>query len=134
MPELPARASGPPVRRALLDGAAGRLARPYTASGGRTEAAAGLDLMTLVSAVGSAPPHDLGPDHVQLLDLCRGPVSVAELAARARQPVVVAKVLLSDLADRGAVVTRAPVAAPLGPDPTDRQLLEAVLDGLRRRL
>jgi DNA-binding IclR family transcriptional regulator len=58
-------------------------------------------------------------------------VSVAEIAAHLRLPAAVTKVLLSDLVDCGAVTAR----APRGHDtPTDRSLLEAVLDGLRRRL
>ena len=118
----------------LLDESAGRLIRPYTVSNGRTRPSAHFDLMTLVMATGTRPQSYLGPDHAQVLALCGGPVSVAELASRTRLPAVVTKVLLSDLADCGAITTRAPAAAPLGSDPTDRQLLEAVLDGLRRRL
>ncbi|GEB47613.1 hypothetical protein SCA03_01640 [Streptomyces cacaoi] len=141
---LPRRVSARPKPRAdaagvlgappLLDGAAGRLVRPYTVSGGRTRPTADFDLMTLVMATGDRPQGYLGPDHTRVLGLCRGPVSVAELAAQIRLPAVVTKVLLSDLADCGAIRARAPVRAPLGPDPTDRELLEAVLDGLRRRL
>ncbi|NGO68425.1 DUF742 domain-containing protein [Streptomyces boncukensis] len=118
----------------LLDDDAGRLVRPYTASNGRTRPSAHFDLMTLVMATGARPQGYLGPDHAQVLGLCCGPVSVAELASRIRLPAVVTKVLLSDLADCGAISTRAPAPAPLGPDPTDRELLEAVLDGLRKRL
>ncbi|MFD7446379.1 DUF742 domain-containing protein [Streptomyces sp. NPDC059909] len=114
-----------------LDDAAGRLIRPYTVSGGRTRPTAALDLLSLVMATGTAPPTPLGPEHTLALGLCDGPTSVAEIAAHLRLPAVVTKVLLSDLVDCGAVTARAP---RFQEPPTDRSLLEAVLDGLRRRL
>ncbi|MCT2591688.1 DUF742 domain-containing protein [Streptomyces sp. N2-109] len=117
-----------------LDGDAGRLVRPYTVSDGRTKPSAHFDLLTLVMATGTRPHSYLGPDHSHVLGLCGGPLSVAEIAAHIRQPAMVAKVLLSDLVDCGAITARAPERAPLGSDPTDRDLLEAVLDGLRKRL
>ena len=125
--------SGGDGRNPLLDDAAGLLVRPYTACAGRTRPSAHFELLTQVIATGAAELH-LGPEHTQLLTLCAVPVSVAELAAQIRQPVVVTKVLLSDLVDCGAVCARAPVPAQLSEDPTDRELLEAVLDGLRKRL
>jgi hypothetical protein len=123
-----------PLEGPWLDGDAGRLVRPYTVSNGRTKPSAQFDLLTLVMATGERPNSYLGPDHTQVLKLCGGPVSVAEIAAQIAQPAVVTKVLLSDLVACGAIISRAPVPAPLGNDPTDRDLLEAVLDGLRRRL
>lgn len=120
-----------PMDGPLLDDAAGRLIRPYTVSGGRTRPTAALDLLSLVMATGTVPQAHLGPEHTMALDLCRGPTSVAEIAAHLRLPAVVTKVLLSDLVDCGAVTARAPRSHVT---PTDRSLLEAVLDGLRRRL
>jgi Protein of unknown function (DUF742). len=73
----------------------------------------------------------LGPEHTTALGLCHGPTSVAEIAAHLRLPAVVTKVLLSDLVDCGALTARQPRHHH---DSTDRSLLEAVLDGLRRRL
>ncbi|GAB3970539.1 DUF742 domain-containing protein [Streptomyces sparsus] len=115
-----------------LDDAAGRLIRPYTVSNGRTRPSAKFDLLTLVMATGSRALSHLGPDHVQVLGLCHGPTSVAEIAAHIRLPAVVTKVLLSDLVDCGALTAKAPVR--LGADSSDRDLLEAVLHGLRARL
>ncbi|MGW4203102.1 DUF742 domain-containing protein [Streptomyces sp. NPDC004726] len=115
----------------LLDDAAGRLIRPYTVSGGRTRPTAALDLLSLVMATGTVPRTQLGPEHALALGLCGGPTSVAEISARLKLPAVVTKVLLSDLVDCGAVTARAPRPHDT---PTDRSLLEAVLDGLRRRL
>ncbi|RII20629.1 hypothetical protein DSC45_05330 [Streptomyces sp. YIM 130001] len=115
-----------------LDDAAGRLVRPYTVSNGRTQPTAPLDLLSLLMPTGSAHLGHLGPEHSQALGLCGGgPTSVAEVAAQLRLPAVVAKVLLSDLVDCGALTTKAPA---FHHTPTDRSLLEAVLDGLRRRL
>ncbi|MFD9244619.1 DUF742 domain-containing protein [Streptomyces sp. NPDC059556] len=114
-----------------LDDAAGRLIRPYAVSGGRTRPTIALDLLSLVTATGSSPRTSLGPEHSLALELCDGPTSVAEIAAHLRLPAVVTKVLLSDLLDCGALTARAP---GFHDNPTDRSLLEAVLDGLRQRL
>ncbi|MEE1741505.1 DUF742 domain-containing protein [Streptomyces sp. BE147] len=123
---MPAGQDGP-----LLDDAAGRLIRPYTVINGRTRPSATLDLLSLIMATGSEPRIPLGPEHTEALALCKEPMSVAEIAALLRLPAVVTKVLLCDLVDCGAVTAHAPAFHDL---PTDRSLLEAVLDGLRRQL
>ncbi|NJQ02643.1 DUF742 domain-containing protein [Streptomyces zingiberis] len=115
-----------------MDDRAGRLVRPYTVSNGRTRPSSELGLMTLVMATGSRPKNYLGPDHAQVLELCGGPMSVAELSAHVRLPAVVTKVLLSDLVDCGAVTTREPRTAAAVR--TDKDVLKAVLHGLRKRL
>ncbi|MFC6066182.1 DUF742 domain-containing protein [Streptomyces ochraceiscleroticus] len=118
-----------------LDDEAGRLVRPYTVSNGRTRPTAHFDLLTMVIATGKPPVTCQGPDYMQVLGLCGGPVSVAEVAAHIRLPAVVTKVLLADLVDCGALTARAPAQTPHGASPrTDRALLEAVLHGLRQRL
>ncbi len=114
-----------------LDDAAGRLVRPYTVSNGRTRPSIALDLLSQVMATGATPFGYLGPEHAQALELCGAPISVAEIAAHLRLPAVVTKVLLSDLVDCGALTTKPPA---FHHNPTDRSLLEAVLDGLRRQL
>lgn len=114
-----------------LDDAAGRLVRPYTVSNGRTRPSTSLDLLSQVMATGTTPHGYLGPEHTQALDLCRAPVSVAEVAAHLKLPAAVTKVLLSDLVDGGLLTERPPT---FHDNPTDRALLEAVLDGLRRQL
>lgn len=113
-----------------LDGDAGRLVRPYAVTNGRTSPSMKLDLMSMVVATGSGH-SGLEPDHAQVLRMCRRPASVAEIAARLRLPATVTKVLLSDLADFGAIRTAAPQPAA---DASNRLLLERVLDGLQRRL
>ncbi|MEU1300117.1 DUF742 domain-containing protein [Streptomyces shenzhenensis] len=114
-----------------LDDAAGRLVRPFTVSNGRTRPTIALDLLSQVMATGADTLGYLGPEHAQVLDLCRAPVSVAEIAAQLRLPAVVTKVLLADLVDCGALTAKPPA---FHHNPTDRSLLEAVLDGLRRQL
>ncbi|MFI7008494.1 DUF742 domain-containing protein [Streptomyces sp. NPDC050145] len=114
-----------------LDGAAGRLVRPYTVSNGRTRPTTAMDLLSLVMATGTTPVGYLGPEHSEALDLCLEPTSVAEVAGHLRLPAAVTKVLLSDLVDCGAITTKPPM---FHENPTDRSLLEAVLDGLRRQL
>jgi hypothetical protein len=116
---------------AWLDGDAGRLVRPYAVTNGRTSPSLHLDLMSMVVATGTGVTSVLEPDHIYVLGLCERPASVAEIAARIRLPAVVTKVLLSDLADCGAVRTAAPTTAV---DVSDLNLLEKLLDGLQRRL
>lgn len=111
------------------------LVRPYTVSAGRTRPTAHLDLLTMVMATGEPHAGCRGPEHTRVLRMCDGPVSVAEVAAHIRLPAVVAKVLVADLVDSGALAARAPVPVPSGPSSRpDRALLEAVLRGLRKRL
>ncbi len=113
-----------------LDDAAGRLVRPFTVSNGRTRPSVALDLLSQVMATGATPSATSDPS-TRRLDLCRAPVSVAEVAAHLKLPAAVTKVLLSDLVDCGALTTKPP---EFHHNPTDRSLLEAVLDGLRRQL
>lgn len=103
--------------------------RPYIVTNGRTRPNTALDLMSLVRATGrgKVPLERMGREHALALRLCSAPTSVAEVAAHLRQPVMVAKVLLSDLIESGAVTTRAPRAT----DATDPARLKALLDGLR---
>ncbi|MFI9154980.1 DUF742 domain-containing protein [Streptomyces sp. NPDC053367] len=114
-----------------LDEAAGRLVRPFTISNGRTRPTHAFDLMSQVMATGVTPLGHPVPEHALALDLCRAPISVAEVAAHLKLPAAVTKVLLSDLVDCGALTTKPP---EFHHNRTDRALLEAVLDGLRRQL
>jgi len=114
-----------------FDDAAGRLVRPYTVSNGRTAPALRLELLSMVVATGRRSGGQFEIDHAQALGLCGSVTTVAEVAARMRQPAVVIKILLSDLVDWGAVDARAP--DPLA-DPTNPAVLETILNGLKRRL
>ncbi|MER6520232.1 DUF742 domain-containing protein [Streptomyces sp. NPDC001553] len=107
--------------------------RPYTITGGRTHTAHELYLTSRLltrPATGQFPP---GAESEALLLHCSGaPCSVAELAGRLHQPVLVIKILVGDLLDAGALTLSNPNRpAAAGPD---TNLLEAVLHGLRNRL
>jgi hypothetical protein len=117
-----------------LDNAAGRLVRPYTVSGGRTRPTSHFDLMTMVVTTGAVARNELELHDAHVLELCEKPVTVAEIAARLGMPVTVVKVLLSDLVEHGAVVARAIEPPSSGDYVVDLETLEAVLDGLRKRL
>jgi hypothetical protein len=116
----------------LSDGPFDLWVRPYTATNGRTQPSAQLDLMSLVRATGRGVVSEdrLGIEHADALRLCYQPTSVAEVAAQLRQPVMVTKVLLSDLIESGAVITRAPMAA--GEYANSPEILEELIAGLRR--
>ncbi len=114
-----------------VDDAAGPLVRPYTVSNGRTKPSAKMDLLSMVKSTGTVAHSQVGMDHAQALDVCEAPVSVAEVSAMLRLPAVVTKVLLSDLVECGALILKEKAEAS---DTNDRDLLEAVLNGLQRRL
>ena len=110
--------------------------RPYTITHGRTLSAHGdLTLITIIVAL-STPEAQFGtrglePEHRSILDLCRRPMALAEIAAGLDLPVAVTKILVSDLITLGAVAARAPVTVGAG-QRTNIRLLQAVRDGLRR--
>lgn len=120
----------------LVDGAAGRLVRPYFLTGGRTEPSVKLDRLTLIWATGKVAPGRVDAEHAEVLLLCREPMAVAEIAAHMRQPNMIIKVLVSDLIDEDAVQSLAQEQQETGSDQDEpsRELLEAVLAGLHRRL
>jgi hypothetical protein len=102
--------------------------RPYVFTRGRTRSSLELSIETLVSAVPQSAPAGLTGEHQVVLDLCREPRSVAELAARAGVPLGVARVLVGDLAAAAAVSVHRS-AGEAGPD---LALMRRVLSGLRK--
>lgn len=112
-----------------VDADAGRLVRLYTLTGGRTRPTnMQLDVATQVVTVRSAFDRiDFEPEQARIVDLCRKPLSVAEIASYIGVPLAVAKVQLSDLMDSGAVTIGSPVQDYVV---QDRDLLQAILDGL----
>ncbi|TDC62180.1 DUF742 domain-containing protein [Streptomyces hainanensis] len=111
---------------------AGPIVRSFARTGGRTRPSRDeFNLITLIVATNPDPARPgLEPEHVAILRMCAGsPLSVAEISARLDMTVTVTKVLLGDLLDTGAIQTRAPIALAEAPD---IQLLQAVLDGIRR--
>ncbi len=74
-----------------------------------------------------ADSRSSSPEHIQILNLCRGQVTVADLASVMGLPLGVVRVLLDDLV--GENLIQVTTTAPRG-RVTDRQLLRQVLDGL----
>jgi hypothetical protein len=115
-----------------FDEAAGPLVRPYAMTRGRTRPVSPeLDMLTQVVAAGrgSTDRAALSVEHLEIVELCARPLSVAEVGAYLDVPLVVVKVLVSDLIQRGDLITGAGSRVVERPD---RNLLQAVLDGVRR--
>ncbi|CAL9434383.1 hypothetical protein SUDANB121_02132 [Nocardiopsis dassonvillei] len=111
---------------------AGPLVRPYVIAQGRDHAdTVKLDMISVVIAAKRAEVDEMSlePEQLRILELCRRPLSVAELSAHLDIPVAVVKVLLSDLLNRGLALARAPYTAK---SPVSRDVLQAVLDGIQR--
>jgi predicted Rossmann fold nucleotide-binding protein DprA/Smf involved in DNA uptake len=108
--------------------------RPYAVTGGRTEPADGevLDLIAVImaSARPAEPTDQLGlsPEHRRILNLCRRPATVADVASDTALPVGVIRVLLADLIQQGRI--KVLPGRPPGQKPS-AQLLREVLHGLR---
>lgn len=80
------------------------LVRPFVITGGRTRhATVHLRVETLVVGTGRVPRNGLRFEHAAILEACRQPISVAEVAARIGVPLGVAQVLVGDLAETDAV-------------------------------
>ncbi|MEU6237929.1 DUF742 domain-containing protein [Kitasatospora sp. NPDC047058] len=120
------------------------MVRPYTITRGRTAPErADLTLITVLTTVagaaGPAParstrsgPRGLQPEHRLILDRCRRPAAVAEVAAALDLPVSVTKILLGDLISQGLLLARAPLSVARAAGGGDLGLLTAVREGLRR--
>jgi hypothetical protein len=123
-----------------FDDAAGPVVRPYAMTRGRTRSAAEdrLDLIALIvaesragaldDALGASVDHTLSPEHIHIVDLCRTPQSVAELAAELDLPVGVIRVFIGDLIDADLVRVSRPVPPAELPD---ESILREVINGLR---
>jgi hypothetical protein len=129
-PMLPER---PELNSALEETA---IVRPYALTGGRTRSSYALELETLISVKDSVAARiDAGAavqfEHRSIMEECRTPRSVAEIAALLRVPIGVARVLISDTADAGLITVHRTVS---GNDDAEAHLMlmERVLSGLRR--
>lgn len=106
----------------------GRLIRPYAMTGGRTGADAGISLETQIQASARASQH-LGAyrwEAAKVVELVQQPMALIEIAAHLEVPIGVARVLVADLVEDGAVVLHQPA-----PTQSFASLLEKVLDGVR---
>jgi Protein of unknown function (DUF742) len=109
----------------------GPVSRPYTVTGGRTRPRGSwqFDLVDVVTRTPMAADTSfVNPERSRILELCRYPVAVAELASAVRLPIGVVRVLLDDLLQEDLIAVTA--AAPRG-RVTDMNLLRQVLNGLQ---
>jgi hypothetical protein len=114
----------------------GRLIRPYTITGGRTGAdSAPIALEALVKAttLGAQIKHQFRWEAARVIDLARADTALVELAARLDVPIGVARVVVADLAQRGAVTIIEPRGDTDGDEPGNEyaSLLQKVLDGIK---
>lgn len=110
---------------------AGPVARPYSLTGGRTRPRVELrfDLIDVIAWTGAqVDPAAITYESRRILEMCRAPITVADLASALGIPLIVVRVLLGDLVHDGLVDVR--VAAPKG-RVTDQNLLARVLAGIR---
>ena len=109
--------------------------RPYTATGGRTRPAHDdLELETLVRTATGIDEQlaGLGREQRTIAALCREGVSVAEISARLDLLLGVTRVIVGDLALQGVVVLHRPRATVADADLPPVELLERVLQGLKK--
>ena len=113
----------------LSDAGDGLRVRPYAITGGRTRAATEVPIEAIVYRTprGEQARHSMALERGEILSLLSSPQSAAEISARLRLPLGVARVVLGDLVDEGYVAlnTRSTSGRP------DLRLLERVLDGLQ---
>lgn len=104
--------------------------RPYAITGGRTRSTTDIALETIVVTTrrGEEMSGKLTLERGRIVQLCRTPISVAEISAYLAVPLGVAKVLVGDMTEEGYVdFNRARATG----DRPDLKLLERVLDGLQ---
>ncbi|CAM2791634.1 DUF742 domain-containing protein [Saccharomonospora xinjiangensis] len=125
VPSQPRTAQAPPhfTHRSLV--------RPYARTGGRTRPAKELALEALVVTTDRGRRYEgvVSPEQRFICDLCVDVHSVAEIAAFARLPLGVVKVLVDDLAHARAVDIQRPGFVLADRDSHD--FMERILNGLR---
>jgi hypothetical protein len=116
---------------AWFDEAAGPLVPAYAVTRGRTRTHRELSMITLVVAVRpTGGGLRLDREYVEILDVCRRPLSIAEVSAKLHLPLAVTKILVGDLIEGQYLIFRSP--PPATGDIHDLSLLQKVLDGIRR--
>lgn len=125
-----------------LDEEAGPVVRAYALTGGRTHSVhSDFDLIAIIETVDevaeepAVPPPPgaarvepvLSPEQQKIREICRVPLSVAEVASDLGLALGVVRVLLGDLLGHGLIKVRRP--APVAQFPNERVLKE-VIDGL----
>ncbi len=113
------------------DRGSGRLrVRPYAITGGRTRSNLDIPLETIIITTpkGEESMDRLKMERARIAEMCREPLSVAEVSAYLHVPLGVARVLVGDMTEEGLVEFSRPRPADERPD---LKLLERVLDGLQ---
>jgi uncharacterized protein DUF742 len=113
-----------------FDREAGPVVRPYALTRGRTlpSGGASFGLIDVVVAISDRMPEHFrpGPEHRQILNLCRRPTPIVDLTSEIDLPLGVVRVLLGDLTSEGLVRVLSTQKQPAN----DQRLLRMVLDGL----
>ncbi len=104
--------------------------RPYLLTGGRTKSDIDLPLETQIRSTSGdgANLSGLADESRAIVELCATPNSVAEISARCKLHLQVARILIADLVSAGHVVAGDTAVQSERPD---LGLLERVLDGLQ---
>jgi Protein of unknown function (DUF742) len=116
------------------DGNDPRVVPVYAITGGRARSHGqdlGLETLVTTTDQGVASRSRLRFEQARLVDLCREPISVVEVAAQLRVPLGVARVLVSDLHAEGMLTIHRPAVTSDGRLRTE--VLERLLSGLRTR-
>lgn len=124
-----------------------RPVRPYVVTGGRARPSRSTirpETLLIATGAGKPLPVSASSEERALLRMCRRLLSLVEAAVHLQLPVSVVSVVASDLVDAGFLAMRASTdESPPGAHPLpegsasarpDRQLLQEVLDGLRKKL
>jgi hypothetical protein len=91
------------------------LVRPYAMSGGRTHSRRELGPKTMICAVAAlGSPEGLRPELHDIVELCRIPTSLDEIAAALAIPLCVVDVLVDDLCARRLATIYQIELVPLG--------------------
>src|SRR5688572_14833324 len=117
----------------------GALVRPYAVTRGRTRPKLEIALEALVETTvrgrsSGDGESNQGGEHQYIAAMCDGGTvqSLAEIAARMRLPLGVARVIVADMASDGLVAVYEPTSLEDETDAVGTELLERVLSGLRR--
>lgn len=106
--------------------------RPYVITRGRCRPSRntiGVETLLVVTELSSDLPVSATREELALVRMCERLLSLVEASAHLVLPVSLVKVLASDLVDSGHLTARSGVPEAALPD---AQLLQEVLDGLRR--
>lgn len=116
-----------------FDDDAGPVLRPFAITNGRTSPSVALRLISLVQRTRHAVVRQADdPLLAELVRLCLHPTAVVEVSARCGHPVLITKILLSDLIQAGVVELVDDSATGADNERPDPSILASILDGLRK--